>query len=258
MLEVTGLRVCYGDVCVVRDVSFTARENDWLMIVGPNGAGKSTILAAIAQSAPYTGEVRVCGLDLRRMKSAARARAVGVLTQNHTVSFGFSVQELVELGRYAYSRGRLDQEDRRMVNEALARTGLLERRRQSLFTLSGGELQRSFLAQVFAQDPQVLLLDEPMNHLDLAYQRQLFALIADWAGQPGRAVISVMHDLSVAKRYGTAALLLHEGRIIAEGTRGEAFNPESLQAVYGMDLYAWMRELSSVWGRRGEELEDDR
>ena len=134
-----------------------------------------------------------------------------------------------------------------MIDEALERTGMADKRGQSVLTLSGGELQRAFLAQAFAQDPQVLLLDEPTNHLDLVYQKQIFSLIADWAKQPGRTVVSIMHDLSVARRYGTEAMLLNRGKLVAIGAPDEVLSPARLESVYEMDVYEWMRDLLSAW-----------
>ena len=124
-----------------------------------------------------------------------------------------------------------------------------------MLTLSGGELQRTFLAQVFAQNPQVLILDEPANHLDLIYQKHIFSLVKDWLKEPGRAVLSVVHDLSLARRYGTHALLLHGGKCIAQGRMREVLTPENLDKVYGMDVYKWMRELLGQWdgGERSGE-----
>ena len=116
-----------------------------------------------------------------------------------------------------------------------------------VLTLSGGELQRTFLAQVFAQDPKYLLLDEPTNHLDLIYQRQVFALIKEWLAQGNRAVISVVHDLSLAKKYGTRALLLDHGCMAAIGDTNTALNRDTLEKVYGMDVYAYMKEMLSQW-----------
>ena len=133
------------------------------------------------------------------------------------------------------------------MEEALERTGLTGLRRQSVLTLSGGELQRTFLAQVFAQSPKLLLLDEPTNHLDLVYQKQVFALIQEWLKTPGRAVVSVVHDLSLAKAYGTQALLLHHGREVAHGGVDAVMCPENLNAVYDMDVAAWMRGLLAQW-----------
>ena len=120
-------------------------------------------------------------------------------------------------------------------------TGLTALRRASVLTLSGGELQRTFLAQVFAQNPKLLILDEPANHLDLIYQKHIFSLIEAWLKQPGRAVISVVHDLSLAKKYGTHAVLMDRGRCAAQGKTAEVMTRERLEAVYGMDVYGWMR-----------------
>ena len=104
-----------------------------------------------------------------------------------------------------------------------------------------------FLSQVFAQDPQLLILDEPANHLDLVYQKHIFSLISDWLKTPGRAVISVVHDLSLARRYGTHAVLMKDGCCAAQGTIAETLTGENLQAVYDMDVYAWMREMLEQW-----------
>ena len=134
------------------------------------------------------------------------------------------------------------------VNErALELTGLTELRRASVLTLSGGELQRTFLAQVFAQNPQILILDEPANHLDLIYQKHIFSLIETWLRQPGRAVVSVVHDLSLARKYGTHAVLMHRGQCAAQGKIGDVMTAEKLQAVYEMDVYGWMREMLGQW-----------
>ena len=120
-------------------------------------------------------------------------------------------------------------------------------RHQSALTLSGGELQRTFLAQVFAQDPRLLLLDEPTNHLDLIYQKQVFSLISDWIKTPGRAVVSVVHDLSLAKAFGTHALLMDHGQGLACGAAAEVLSPARLDPVYGMDVAAWMQKMLSQW-----------
>ena len=250
MLDVQDLSVHYGNKRIVDRLSFQVNEGKWLMIVGPNGAGKSTVLGAITQGVAYTGRVLLEGTDLRRMKAAQRARSVGVLAQNHFVGYDFSVEEVVRLGRYAHARsplaGRSDDDDA-AVAQALEQTGMAAQRHQSVLTLSGGELQRTFLAQVFAQSPKLLLLDEPTNHLDLVYQKQVFALIEQWLKTPGRAVVSVVHDLSLARAFGTDALLLHQGKCIASGPVAQVLRPEHLDPVYGIDVYAWMRSMLAQW-----------
>ena len=166
------------------------------------------------------------------------------------MGYAYTVEEVVGLGRYAYRSGFLSGrrgEDKDRVEQALEMTGLQDLRRASMLTLSGGETQRAFLAQVFAQNPQVLILDEPANHLDLNYQQQIFSLIQDWLKEPGRAVLSVVHDLSLARRYGTHAVLLHQGKCVAQGVITDVMTPDHLNAVYGMDVRAWLRELLSQW-----------
>jgi iron complex transport system ATP-binding protein len=137
--------------------------------------------------------------------------------------------------------------DEAAIARAVQLTGLEPFLDQPVLTLSGGELQRTFLAQLFAQDPSILLLDEPTNHLDLAYQEQVFDLIRQWLTLPGRAVISVVHDLSLAKSYGTRAVLMNDGRVIADGPVLEALSEQHLAEVYGMDVFAWMRKMLKQW-----------
>lgn len=252
MLEVKDLTVAYGSRTVVDHLSFSVSEGQWLMIVGPNGAGKSTILNAITQGVDYTGTVLLQGADIRHQKPSLRARQVGVLAQNHHVGYDFTVEEIVRLGRYSHSAGPFSQrqdadEDEQSVESALTLTGMAPQRHQSVLTLSGGELQRTFLAQVFAQEPKLLLLDEPTNHLDLVYQKQVFALIRQWLKNPGRAVVSVVHDLSLAKAFGSDALLLHKGKQVAQGPVEQVLVSSRLDSVYGMDVCAWMRSMLSQW-----------
>jgi len=252
-LDVRGVTVRYGELTLLDDVSFTAREGEWLMICGPNGAGKSTLVGAVSQGVPYTGEVLYDGEDLSLMKPVQIAQRIGVLTQSNNVGYAFTVEEVVRLGRYAHSGGffgdkRDGAEDEARVRDALEQTGLVPFAQHSVLVLSGGELQRTFLAQVFAQNPRTLILDEPTNHLDLMYQKRMFDMLRAWLAEPGRSIVSVTHDLNLAKAYGTTALLLDRGHVVAMGPPAEALAPEALARVYGMDVSGWMRELLGLWG----------
>jgi len=250
MLTVKDLSVSYGRHLVVDRLSFTLAEKQWLMIVGPNGAGKSSLIKAICQELAYLGQVLFNDRDLAKSKPAALARQIGVLSQHRLSYYNFTVEEVVRLGRYAYSKGPFASRtpaDEEKIEEALTATGLNERRRQSMLNLSGGELQRTFLAQVLAQDPQVLLLDEPTNHLDLQYQRQILDLIQAWRQRTGRSVMAVVHDLSLAALYGSEVLLLDQGKKIALGEAKQVLSRDYLQQVYGLDVYAWMQNMLSVW-----------
>ena len=249
MLKVENLSVAYGELTILNGVSFDLAPGEWLMIVGPNGAGKSTLINAVTGGVPAKGNVFFEGRDARTMKAHELARGIGVLAQNHFVGYAFSVEEVVRLGRYAYAPTIFSRHsgEEQAVRAALEQTGLYELRHQSVLTLSGGELQRTFLAQTFCQDPRLLLLDEPTNHLDLVYQKQVFELIQKWLKQEGRAVISVVHDLSLARAYGTRALLLDHGRVMADGPMEKVFSDEVLNRVYGMDVRDWMIRMLAQW-----------
>lgn len=250
MLKAEHVTVRYGGHTVVDNLSFSLEEGQWLMLVGPNGAGKSTLIHAISQGVAYQGIVEWRGRDVRAYRPVELAREIGVLSQQHHVGYAYTVEEIVNLGRYAHRKGFFsgrDDDGREQVERALRLTGMEHLRRASILTLSGGELQRAFLAQAFAQNPRILLLDEPANHLDLIYQKHLFSLIDEWRREPGRAVLSVVHDLSLAKKYGTHALLLHEGKCVAQGRTDAVLTPDHLRGVYQMDVHEWMRGLLAQW-----------
>ena len=250
LLEVKDLTVRYGKLTVVDGASFSLSEGRWLMIVGPNGAGKSTLLGAIAQIIPHEGKVFMDGADLSTIRPSALARRLGLLSQSHSVGYAFTVDQVVRLGRYAYRGGLFkapEGDNEARVERALAATGMTAFRDHSVLTLSGGELQRAFLAQLLAQDPQVLLLDEPTNHLDLSFQKEVFRLIGEWIRLTGRSVVSVVHDLSLARAYGDEALLMQDGGIIARGDVKTTLSDENLAAAYGMDVRGWMRGRYEQW-----------
>ena len=250
MLQGEQVTVRYGNFTAVDGLSFHLEEGQWLMLAGPNGGGKSTLIEAIARGVSFTGTILWKGQDIRMLKPAQLSRRIGVLSQRNHVGYAYTVEEVVRLGRYARRSGLFsgkDDEESAKVEKALEMTGLTELRRASMLTLSGGETQRVFLAQVFAQDPQALILDEPSNHLDLKYQQQVFSMIQEWLKEPGRAVLSVVHDLNLARRFGTHALILHHGKSAAQGRMEDVMTREHLMQVYEMDVYAWMRESLSAW-----------
>ena len=250
MIEVSSLSVTLGGKQIVQDVSFTADSGQWLMVAGPNGAGKTSIVNAISQSIPYTGSVSVDGVNLRGMKSRVLARKIGVLAQNRPLSYAFTAEEVVRLGCYShrssfFSSPEADSEA--LFQAAVRSTGIEDFLSRPVTTLSGGEVQRVFLAQLFAQDPQILILDEPANHLDLPFQKQIFDLTDAWRRQGSKTVISVVHDLSMAKLYGTHALLLSHARTAACGTAEEVLTDEHLSEVYGISVSDWMKKLYELW-----------
>ena len=250
MLTVADLSVRIGEKTIVQPLSMACRPGEWWMLVGPNGAGKSTLLGALSGTIPFAGHVSVLGQRLTDLPVRRRAQLIGMLTQSSSVNVPFTAEQIVAMGRYSRRRGLFGADEADLpqrVQQALELTGMMQQRRQSMLTLSGGERQRVFLSQVFCQDPQVLLLDEPANHLDLVYQKQIFGMIDQWRRQPGRLVISVVHDLNLARRYGTHALLMDRGSCISSGPVGEVLTDERLNQVWHMDVRAWREELHESW-----------
>lgn len=252
-LEVSHLSVRIRNQQILDDLSFTAETGSWLVIAGPNGAGKSTILRALCGSlpgrSPISGTILADGRDFQAMRAKERARAAGLLSQNHTAEYDYTVEEVVRLGRYAWDPSAADEQ---LLSDALRMTGLESHRNRLITTLSGGELQRVFLAQLFCQDPAFLLLDEPSNHLDLIYEQQIFDLLKTWATERGRGIITVMHDLSLARLYGDQVLLLDQGRSAGFGSPDAILTADRLEQVYHTDVYAWMRKLAQAWDEEKE------
>lgn len=250
MLDIRNMSVRIDNRLIVDDVSFKVRENDLLMLIGPNGAGKSTLIKAIMQIYPYQGHVFLEGRDISSLNPKALATHIGVLAQTHQPQFPHSVYDLVSLGRYAYQHslfGTLGRADKAKIEEALFVTGMEKMAYQSVLKLSGGELQRVYLAQLLAQNPRILILDEPATHLDLKYQITLFEIIRDWSKSKGKAVVAVVHDLNTVYSYGTHALLMHEGQVYKWGEVGDVLTRDNLKAVYTVDVAQWMQDMMKHW-----------
>lgn len=250
LLEIKGISVRIKDRIIVDDISFEVGEHDVCMVMGPNGAGKTTLFKAIMGVVPHKGKVLLDGVDIGTLKPRDLAKRIGVLSQKHQLQFAHTVYDVVSLGRYAYQSGifgRLTEKDKEKIEEALVLTGIEDIRDQSVLTLSGGELQRTFLAQLFAQDPQILILDEPASHLDLQYQIAVFDLLAKWVREKRRAVIASVHDLNTVYSYGTKAVLINRGRIHAEGSVEKVLERENLKSVYNVDVAEWMKNLLKHW-----------
>lgn len=263
LLRARGISAGYGGKDAIADVSFELHEGERLSVIGPNGSGKTTLLRVLAGTVPYRGSLVVArgpreqtGTERSRLVGKASAREFAFLAQISEVYFPFTVEETVMLGRYARQKRTLasspSEADRRAVERALETCGLGELRATPLSRLSGGQLQRTFLARAFAQDPAILLLDEPSNHLDLRYQLSVLDSARDWAVRPGengrpRAAIGVLHDLSLALRFADTVILLDGGRITDSGDPRSVLSGEACNRAYGMNVAKTMRDLLETW-----------
>ena len=254
MLKVEHLTCGYGGAPVVKDLSFEVPAGGRLCILGPNGCGKTTLLRALAGLLPHEGKVTAEGRDLAAMDRRQLARTVALLSQISSVYFSYTVYETVLMGRYAHQTGGAfsgpGPEDRAIALECMERTGVADLRDRQVTELSGGQLQRVFLARTFAQQPRVILLDEPTNHLDLKYQVELVQELKAWAAGESRCVVGVLHDVNLALDLADLFLLMEEGRARYFGPAAE-FDPAALNRVYQMDVGGYMRRSLQRW----EELE---
>ncbi|MDR1319773.1 MAG: ABC transporter ATP-binding protein [Treponema sp.] len=253
MLEIRGLYSGYGGTDIIRDVSLSAKPGEILCVLGPNGCGKTTLLRSIAGILKYRGNVLV---DRREVSSISRrelAKKIALMGQTSEIYFPYTVYDTVAMGRYAYSSGflkDLSEEDEGIIAAALEKLELAGIKDRLISELSGGQLQRTFLARTLVQNPSIILLDEPTNHLDLKHQIELLRYLRGWTGEEGRAVIGVFHDLNLVHRFGDSAVLMNEGRIAARGRPAEVLNGEVLENVYGLDIRSFMLESLENWRRQ--------
>ncbi|MFJ3722963.1 ABC transporter ATP-binding protein [Streptomyces sp. NPDC090045] len=239
-LSATGVTVAYDGVDVVHDASMTLRPGQVTVLVGPNGSGKSTLLRTIARlQRPRTGTLVIDGdTDGLALGPREFSRRVALLTQGRPTPSGLTVRDLVDFGRYPY-RGRWGRDDpggRTAVDRALALTGVAELAERGAEHLSGGQLQRVWLAGCLAQETGVLLLDEPTTYLDLRHQVELLDLMRDLADAHGIAVGAVLHDLDQAAAVADRIVLLSAGRVIADGDPADVLTPERLTDTYGIRI----------------------
>ncbi|WSJ90974.1 ABC transporter ATP-binding protein [Streptomyces sp. NBC_01304] len=239
-MSATAVTVAYDGIDVVHDAAVSLRPGAVTVLVGPNGSGKSTLLRTLARlQKPRTATLTLdADTDALALSPREFSRRVALLTQGRPTPSGLTVRDVVEFGRYPY-RGRWGAADpggRAAVDRALAMTGVSDLADRGAEHLSGGQLQRVWLAGCLAQETGVLLLDEPTNHLDLRYQVELLDLIRDLADDHHIAVGVVLHDLDQAAAVADGIVLLQDGRIVAEGRPDDVLTPERLTEVYGIRI----------------------
>ncbi len=235
-LEFRALFAGYGDRAVVRGVDLAVSKGELVGLVGPNGAGKSTLLKAITGAADVLGgSILVAGIPLGEFDAKSRARVVAVVPQSLPSLFAFTCREFVAMGRHPHM-GRLEQltpGDEAVVARVMELTDTLRLAEERVDTLSGGDLQRLTLAQALAQEPQVLLLDEPTSHLDLNHRLQVLDLVRSLANE-GLAVLGVFHDLDMAARYSDRLAVVHEGGFAACGAPEAVLTSELVREVFSV------------------------
>ncbi len=239
LIECKSVCFFYGSQQVLDGVSLSVAEGDSLGILGPNGSGKTTLLRCITGvRKPTSGTVMLAGSDVLTMERKDIARMLAVVPQNTETQFDFTVEEYVQMGRLPYV-ARFKKEspsDWERVEWAMRATGTDCLRSRPVTLLSGGERQRVLLAKALAQDPRVLVLDEPTSHLDLRYQIEMLDLVSRLNREEGIAVVAVLHDTNLAAAYCERIVMLSNGAVFAQGSRSAVFTQENIRQLYGLDV----------------------
>ena len=237
MIQVKSLTKFYGKKAVVEDVTVDIQPGKITSFIGPNGAGKSTLLSMVSRLLNAdTGEVLVNQSNARMMKSNDFAKSVSILKQSNYMNVRLTIRELVSFGRFPYSKGRLTEEDERMVDQSLAYMHLTELQDCFLDELSGGQRQRAFIAMVIAQDTQYILLDEPLNNLDMKHSVQIMKILRRLVDELGKTVVIVLHDINFASVYSDWIVAMKDGKVVKNGPTEEIIQSEALNEVYDMDI----------------------
>ncbi len=230
----------YPRKLILQQIDFSLEQGEWLTLLGANGSGKSTLLKLLSRILPpQNGQILLDGIAIQTQSAREVAQKLAILPQQPTLPQGLTVRQLVSLGRTPHQdwwQWELTQIDRIAVDAAMTQTQILPFAERPVEQLSGGERQRAFLALALAQNPQVLLLDEPTTFLDIRYQLELLELLKQLNQQQNLALITVLHDINLAARYSDRLALLKSGKLQAIGTPKQVLTSENLALVFGVNV----------------------
>ena len=250
MIEVKNIYCGYDNKKIIKDLSFNVNNGENLCIVGPNGCGKSTLLKSIANIIEYEGSIKIDNKEVSSFSRIDLAKKVALMSQTSQIYFPYTVYDTVSLGRYAYSKGvfsKLSLTDKRIIVDSMKKVGIYELKDKLITELSGGQLQRVFLAKIFAQDPDIILLDEPTNHLDFKNQIDLLENLNEWLKTNNKIVIGVLHDLNLVQYFADKVLMIQSGKVVSYGRPEDVLKGEILNDIYGMDIKEFMVNILQKW-----------
>lgn len=229
----------YGERSILENLSIQINKGLFYSIIGPNGSGKTTLLKLIAGILPSKHKsVFINGDDIDSLKPKEMAKRVSVVPQITDMQYEFSVYDIVMMGRTPYTSrfGKTNDADKSAVKVAMEETGVYAFRDKKITQLSGGELQRVILARAIAQETDIMLLDEPISHLDIGYQYEISELVYDLCKTKGITVINIVHDLNIAMRYSDQIFMLKDGEVYGAGTPEDVITKTSIKDVYAVDV----------------------
>jgi iron complex transport system ATP-binding protein len=227
----------YGGTAVVDNVTASIAQGKMTTFIGPNGAGKSTLLSMVSRLLSRDGgSVSIDGTPMEHVEDKELAKRLSILKQSNEMSVRLSVRDLVSFGRFPYTRGRLTDEDEQIIDDAAAYVELQEIENKFLDELSGGQRQRAFIAMILAQDTDYILLDEPLNNLDMRHSVQIMKVLRSLVDDLGKTVVLVIHDINFASCYSDYIVAMKYGKVEMEGRTWDVIHPEHLKKIYDMDF----------------------
>lgn len=237
MINIKNVSKEYDGNLVINNINLTIPTGGLTSIVGPNGAGKSTLLAMISRLMPMNkGQITVGRLDVSNDDTAELARHLAILRQDNQIQLRLSVRDVVAFGRYPHSRGRLTTEDKKHIDQALEYLNLQDIADRFLDQLSGGQRQRVFIAMVLCQDTSYVLLDEPLNNLDMKNSADIMKILRQAADELNKTIVVVIHDINFAAYYSDLIIGLRNGELVCAGTPDELIQPTILKELYNQDV----------------------
>ncbi|WP_319757548.1 ATP-binding cassette domain-containing protein [uncultured Sphaerochaeta sp.] len=236
MIDISNARKQYGNHEVVKSVSVKIEPNTLTTLIGSNGAGKSTLLSMVGRLLDGQGEFYLEGTAIASYMGAELAKRLSILRQTNHFSVRLRVRELVAFGRYPYSKTRLTEEDQRKVDQALAYMDMTALQNNYIDEISGGERQRAYIAMVIAQDTKYILLDEPLNNLDMVHSIHIMKLLRRLVDDYQRTVVLVLHDINFAACYSDAIIAMRDGSLYKHGKTKEIITSEHLYKIYGIHI----------------------
>ncbi|MGE8204877.1 ABC transporter ATP-binding protein [Heyndrickxia sp. NPDC080065] len=237
MITIKNVSKMYGDKCVVDHVSLNIEKGKITSFIGPNGAGKSTLLSMISRLiSKDSGEITIDGKEVSKCKTNELAKKMAILKQSNHINIRLTIRELVSFGRFPYSQGKLTKEDWKFVDEAIDYMELTDIQHKFLDQLSGGQQQRAYIAMVIAQNTDYILLDEPLNNLDMKHSVQIMKVLRKLTDELGKTVVIVIHDINFASCYSDHVVALKDGKIIQDGPTDRIIDSSILGDIYEMDI----------------------
>ncbi|QDI93043.1 ATP-binding cassette domain-containing protein [Salicibibacter halophilus] len=237
MLEARNLTKIYDGKRVVDDVSVQVKKGTITSFIGPNGAGKSTLIGMISRLIKKDeGDVFFDGKNINNFKSNELAKKISILKQSNDINIRLTIRELVSFGRFPYSQNRLTKEDWMHVDDAIDYMALRDIQGKFLDQLSGGQRQRAYIAMVLAQNTDYIILDEPLNNLDMKHSVQIMKTLRSLVDDLGKTIMIVVHDINFASCYSDEIVALKDGELVKKGHCHDIINRDTLREIYDMEI----------------------